>query len=217
MFTGIIQALGRIIHVENFEHITRLHIQTTDHFLQDVQLGDSIAIEGACMTVCAMNPSHQVGVFIVDVSIKSLELIVPYALYDWVNVEKSLRLQDFIGGHMVSGHVDGQAKIIYTHLQPDQSGMEMHIAMPAHFSPYMVHKGSVTVAGISLTINAVRDNVAEGACVVELYFIPHTLMHTSLQYKKVGDCVNIEIDLIARYLKHMYDQQAHAKNHKEQI
>ena len=199
MFTGLVAAVGRIVRVEPLTDAAqggvRLHIDAGELGLGDVGIGDSIAVQGACMTVVALDNRH----FQVDVSRESLNLTVGLDRAGEVNLEKSLRVGDQIGGHLVSGHVDGLGTV----LRFDNVGesRELAIRVPPHLARFLAYKGSVTVNGISLTVNRVTD-VADG-CDISINIIPHTQAVTTLRNVKPGDRVNLEIDTIARYVERM--------------
>lgn len=198
MFTGIVAAVGRIESVSPLGDAkagVRLRIAAGDLDLADVVLGDSIAIQGACMTVVAMEP----GQFDVDVSRESLDKTVGLDRPGRVNLEKALRLADRLGGHLVSGHVDGLGEVM--HFAPVGESHELRIRAPRELGKYLAYKGSVVVNGVSLTVNRVADE-ADG-CVFSINLIPHTVEVTTLQELKAGTRVNLEIDLIARYVERM--------------
>ncbi|SPR97886.1 riboflavin synthase [Cupriavidus taiwanensis] len=202
MFTGIVAAVGRIESVtplataaEAADAGVRLRIAAGGLDLSDVIIGDSIAIEGACMTVIAMAPDA----FDVEVSRESLDKTVGLDRPGRVNLEKALRLADRLGGHLVSGHVDGLGEVV--HFAPVGESHELRIRAPRELARYLAYKGSVVVNGVSLTVNRVSDE-ADG-CVFSINLIPHTVEVTTLQELKPGARVNLEIDLIARYVERM--------------
>jgi riboflavin synthase len=198
MFTGIVAAVGRIESVSplgNGEAGVRLRIDAGGLDLADVQLGDSIAIQGACMTVVTLADGH----FDVDVSRESLDKTVGLDRAGRVNLEKALRLADRLGGHLVSGHVDGIGEV--THFAPVGESHELRIRAPRQLGRYLAYKGSVVVNGVSLTVNRVLDD--ENGCTFSINLIPHTIEVTTLQHLKPGTRVNLEIDLIARYVERM--------------
>jgi len=198
MFTGIVAAVGRIDTVSplgNADAGVRLRIAAGELDLTDVIIGDSIAIQGACMTVVAM----QDGQFDVDVSRESLDKTVGLDKPGRVNLEKALRLADRLGGHLVSGHVDGLGDVV--RFAPVGESHELRIRAPRELGRYLAYKGSVVVNGVSLTVNSVSD-VAEG-CEFSINLISHTVEVTTLNELKAGARVNLEIDLIARYVERM--------------
>lgn len=198
MFTGIVAAVGRIDTVSplgNADAGVRLRIAAGELDLTDVIIGDSIAIQGACMTVVAL----QDGQFDVDVSRESLDKTVGLDKPGRVNLEKALRLADRLGGHLVSGHVDGLGEVV--RFAPVGESHELRIRAPRELGRYLAYKGSVVVNGVSLTVNSVSD-VAEG-CEFSINLIPHTVEVTTLNELKAGARVNLEIDLIARYVERM--------------
>lgn len=200
MFTGIVTAVGRIVQVQPYETQdggggARVRIDAGALGLADVQLGDSIAVQGACMTVVALEGNS----FDIDVSRESLRLTVGLDRPGEVNLEKSLRVGDALGGHLVSGHVDGLGTVVA--YAPVGESRELIIRAPNEMAKYLAYKGSVTVNGISLTVNGVQDG-KEGS-EITINVIPHTQNMTTLRNVNVGDKVNLEIDTIARYVERM--------------
>ncbi|MDP8568734.1 riboflavin synthase [Methylophilus aquaticus] len=191
MFTGIIQAVGRITDITAKGEDYALTIATAELDMQDVQLGDSIAVNGVCLTVTAFD-AHS---FQVIVSKATLEVTTGLGSLSAVNLEKAMRLSDRLGGHLVTGHVDGVGKI--TTLSPVGECWLLTISTPHAISKYIAKKGSLCVNGISLTVNAIGNDE------VSINLIPHTMQHTSMQQMQAGDQVNLEIDLIARYVERM--------------
>lgn len=201
MFTGIISGLGRITAVEalgaDAAHGKRLTIESPAGYLDDVQAGDSIALNGACMTVTTFDPAARH--FTIDISAESLARTAGLAEPGPVNLEKALRAHDRLGGHLVSGHVDGLGRV--THFAPVGESWELRVLAPKDLARFLAYKGSITVNGVSLTVNRVEDH-AEG-CEFSINLIPHTIDNTTLGTLKLGAAVNLEIDLIARYVERM--------------
>jgi riboflavin synthase len=201
MFTGIITGLGRITEARalgaDASHGKRLAVETPPGYLADVRLGDSIAINGACMTVTSLAPGA--NLFTLDISVESLDKTAGLAEPGPVNLEKAMRANDRLGGHMVSGHVDGIGEV--SHFAEVGESWELRIRTPAELARFVAYKGSITVNGVSLTVNRVIDG-AEGS-ELSINLIPHTLENTTLGALEVGDRVNLEIDLIARYVERM--------------
>lgn len=199
MFTGIVGAVGKITSVQaqdvGADAGVRLTIDVGSMPMQDVALGDSIAINGACMTVVEKTPQG----FVVDVSRESLNHTVGLDARGEVNLEKALTLADRLGGHLVSGHVDGLGTVCK--FEPVGESWELVIEAPLALAKYLAYKGSIVVNGVSLTVNRVED-VATG-CRFSINLIPHTIEVTVLKHLKVGVKVNLEIDLIARYVERM--------------
>ena len=193
MFTGIISAIGDIAELEQRDGDVRLTIRTGNLSLADVHLGDSIACNGACLTAVELTGEG----FIADVSVETLNLttIVNWQVGNRINLEKAMQASDRFGGHIVSGHVDGIGEVISLH--EDASSWRFRIRVPRELAKYIAHKGSITVDGTSLTINKV-----EGA-EFELNIVPHTMTHTVMGDYKVGTKVNLEVDLVARYLERL--------------
>jgi riboflavin synthase len=199
MFTGIVAAVGRITSIAPLGADTnagvRLHIHAGSLPLADVALGDSIAINGACMTVTHKTSNS----FTVDVSRESLNRTVGLDHEGEVNLEKALTLAERLGGHLVSGHVDGLGTV--THFAPVGESWKLDILTPPALAKYFAYKGSVVVNGVSLTVNSVADG-AEG-CTISINLIPHTIEVTTLRHLTTGAKVNLEVDLIARYVERM--------------
>jgi riboflavin synthase len=204
MFTGIISALGRITGRRalgsDASHGLQLAIETPPGYLADVQLGDSIAINGACMTVTGFDADA--CRFTIDISAESLARTAGLDATGPVNLEKAMHASDRLGGHLVSGHVDGIGRV--TRFAPVGESWELRVQTPAALARFIAYKGSITVNGVSLTVNQVVDaaNAADG-CELSINLIPHTLEHTTLGTLKTGQSVNLEIDLIARYVERM--------------
>jgi len=200
MFTGIVAAVGRIVNVNplgNADADLHLDINAGGLDLSDVALGDSIAIQGACMTVVAKTADH----FQVDVSRESLRLTVGLDRAGEVNLEKALRVGDALGGHLVSGHVDGLG--VVASFQPVGESHELVLRIPPDLARFMARKGSVAVNGVSLTVNQVED--INAGCHIHINLIPHTLAATTLKTLRAGDQVNIEVDTLARYVARMVE------------
>ncbi len=192
MFSGIIADVGHIANAADRDGGLRLTINTHTLGLSDVQLGDSIAVNGVCLTAVALDGSA----FTVDVSRETLNCTVGLdAINAPVNLEKALRLSDRLGGHLVSGHVDGVGEVVAF----DDLGesWKLQIRAPQALAKFIAIKGSITVNGVSLTINQVQGNE------FALNLIPHTLTMTNLKNLTAGSRVNLEVDLIARYVERM--------------
>ena len=201
MFTGIITGVGRIVASHDLgsslQHGKRLTMACPAGYLDDVGLGDSIALNGACMTVTSLDlPQQQ---FTIDISAESLAKTTGLVQDAQVNLEKALRAGDRLGGHIVSGHVDGVGTVS-SFAQVGES-WELRIQAPAELARYLAYKGSITVNGVSLTVNQVHDNTAGAEISINL--IPHTVQHTTLGLLKAGTGVNLEIDTVARYVERM--------------
>ena len=201
MFTGIITGVGRIAAVHDLgsslQHGKRLTIDAPAGYLGDVGPGDSIALNGACMTVTQLDAAK--GCFTIDISAESLDKTAGLAEPGPVNLEKALRASDRLGGHIVSGHVDGIGTV--TRFEPVGESWELRILAPRALARYLAYKGSITVNGVSLTVNTIADT-ADG-CEASINLIPHTVQNTALGSLEAGSRVNLEIDLIARYVERM--------------
>lgn len=194
MFSGIVAAIGRITQLVPRNDGTptlRLTVEAGQLGLDDVTLGDSIACNGVCLTVV----DKCENAFCVDVSPETLSCTVGLSAPGFINLEKALRLADRLGGHLVSGHVDGVGEVL--RFDPVGDNRSLLIRAPADLAKYIARKGSITVNGVSLTTNTVA-----GAD-FSINLIPHTLEATTLGQLKAGDSVNLEIDLIARYVERM--------------
>jgi riboflavin synthase len=193
MFTGIVQAVGKITSLENRGGDKRIGIDVGKLPLADVELGDSIAVSGVCLTVVAKGGSG----FKADVSAETLRCTVigELALDDAVNLEKALTLSTRLGGHLVSGHVDGVGTVVSR--SEESRSVRFTLRAPDELARYIAAKGSITVDGVSLTVNAV-----DGA-EFELNIVPHTLEETTLAGYRTGRKVNLEVDLVARYLERL--------------
>ncbi|HUH60340.1 MAG TPA: riboflavin synthase [Candidimonas sp.] len=207
MFTGIVAAVGRIVQVSAFNNGqadagVHLTIQVADFLRDTTKLGDSIAIEGACMTVVALGADT----FSVDVSRESLRRTAGLDAPGEVNLEHALRMGDSLDGHLVSGHVDGLGRV--SRFAPVGESWDLHISVPQELANYLAYKGSITVNGVSLTVNQVDDE-AQG-CTVRINLIPHTVQATTLKNLRVGMPVNLEIDMIARYVERLLSQRESA-------
>ena len=197
MFTGIIQSVGRIARLESRGGDVRLHVDTAELDLADVQLGDSIAVSGVCLTVVVLSSQG----FAADVSNETLSLTTlgKHRAGGPVNLEKALRLADRLGGHLVSGHVDGVGKVVS--VTPDGRSQRWNFEVPPQLARYIASKGSVCIDGTSLTVNEVDGNR------FGVNLIPHTVEHTAFHARRAGDAVNIEVDLVARYVERLIGGQ----------
>jgi riboflavin synthase len=199
MFTGIVAAVGKITSITPLGNQpdagVRLNVDAGGLPMADVALGDSIALNGACMTVVEKSNTS----FVVDVSRESLNRTAGLDQPGEVNLEKALTLADRLGGHLVSGHVDGLGMV--RRFEPVGESMELVVEAPKELAKYLAYKGSIVVNGVSLTVNRVSD-MASG-CEFSINLIPHTVEVTTLKHLKPGIKVNLEIDLIARYVERM--------------
>lgn len=209
MFTGIITGVGRIAAVHaagsSPSHGKRLTIVSPQHYLDDVGLGDSIALNGACMTVTTLDAAA--CQFTIDISAESLAKTAGLDAVGPINLEKALRANDRLGGHLVSGHVDGIGMV--THFARVGESWELRVLAPIALGKYLAYKGSITINGVSLTVNHIADLPA--GCEVSINLIPHTVENTALANLQKGSPVNLEIDLIARYVERMLTGTSLAK------
>jgi len=195
MFSGIIAAIGQIQQITPREAGFRLHIEAGKLGLDDVNLGDSIACNGVCLTVVTVEGN----VFAVDVSPETISCTVGLGAVGKINMEKALRLADRLGGHLVSGHVDGVGEVL--RFDPVGDNRLLEIRAPHELAKYIARKGSITINGVSLTTNTVEGDV------FTINLIPHTLEMTTLHELAAGKTVNLEVDLIARYCERMLSYQ----------
>ena len=195
MFSGIVAAVGRITHLTARPAGHRLTVEAGRLDLGDVALGDSIAHNGVCLTVVAKEGGH----FMIDVSPETLSCTVGLDAPGPVNLEKALRLADVIGGHLVSGHVDGVGEVL--RFDPVGDNRLLEIRAPGDLARYIAKKGSITVDGTSLTVNAVAGST------FTINLIPHTLENTTLHRLQPGSKVNLEVDLIARYCERLLNPE----------
>jgi riboflavin synthase len=191
MFTGIIQAVGHIGSLTPASGDAELRIEAAQLDLADVAIGDSIAVNGICLTATAITPTH----FTVHVSQATLAVTTGFVQDQAVNLEKALRLSDRLGGHLVSGHVDGIGTV--TAFDPVGECWQLVIKAPHAISKYIAVKGSICVDGVSLTINSIERDI------FSINLIPHTMEKTTLAGLKPGSRVNLEVDQIARYVERM--------------
>ena len=204
MFTGIIEVIGEIIQVTSLGSSSqgdiRARIASGDLDLSDVKIGDSIAVNGACLTVTALTKNE----FTVEVSRETLDCTQGLDRQgERVNLEKALRLSDRLGGHLVSGHVDGVGDVIK--FEPIGISWSLVVKPPTLLLKYITRKGSIAVNGVSLTINSTTKNR------FGLNLIPHTLTTTALSHLKPGTKVNLEIDILARYMEQMMSDSRQIK------
>ena len=193
MFTGIIEAIGEIVTLQPKSGDLRLRVKTNSLDLSDVRLGDSIATNGVCLTVVDLPGDG----YWADVSRETMDntSVPQWKIGQRVNLEKALTPQTRLGGHIVSGHVDGVGEVISRH--PDARSERFRIRAPRSLAKYVAHKGSITIDGTSLTVNKV-----DGA-EFELNIVPHTLKQTIMDSYKSGTSVNLEVDVLARYLERL--------------
>ena len=195
MFTGIIEAVGSLQKVESRQGDLRLTVHSGELDLSDVHLGDSIATNGVCLTVVELTGTG----YVADVSLETLEYstLSGLSVGDALNLEKALTPTTRLGGHLVSGHVDGVGTIVS--LEPSARSTIYWVEAPKNLARYIAHKGSITVDGVSLTVNRVDG------CRFALNIVPHTQQETIIESYKAGHKVNLEVDVLARYLERLMD------------
>jgi riboflavin synthase len=205
MFTGIIQATGRIDHREAVGNGERIVVDASALDVGDVAIGDSVAVNGCCLTVVAIDS----GQLVFDVSAETLAVTAGFDDDRVVNLEKSLRLQDRLGGHLVQGHVDGVGRVVAFAAVPGDAdrNWRLEVEVPVALGRFIAGKGSVAIHGVSLTVNGVTDHGEAGARMSRFHvnLIPHTLSATNLGTLVAGAAVNLEVDLMARYAARLAD------------
>ena len=187
MFTGLVEEVGKVVSLKKSPEGALLTVETS---LGDIKIGDSVAVNGACLTVVDID-QQRVSFELSPETLKRTNLGL-LKTGDFVNLERALRVGDRLGGHIVQGHVDFTARIIsFKNLGKHR---ELVIEIPTGWEKYFVEKGSVALDGISLTVNTVQGNK------ISINIIPHTYEHTNLKYKKVGDLLNVETDIVGKYV-----------------
>jgi len=194
MFTGLIQAVGKVSSIEHQETSARLEISSPEIAAQIAQ-GDSVSVNGVCLTVVAFDKTK----FSVDVMVQTLNLTSTGTLEvgSAVNLELATRTSDRLGGHIVQGHVDGVAKLVK--ISADSQWTRMDISIPRDLMKYVVAQGSICVEGVSLTVGELNDPADQ----ISVWLIPETLAKTNLSQKKIGDLLNIEVDVLAKYVERL--------------
>ena len=186
MFTGIVVKTGIVTNINN--GVFRIK---TDLILNELKIGDSISIDGACHSVVKLD-NNEFEVFS-SIETFSKTIVGLYKIDSLINLELPLRANDFIGGHNVSGHVDCIAKI--SQIIKDDNGIFVQIKIPQEFIKYIISKGSIAINGISLTVNKINEDI------IDLYIIPITIEKTNIKFLKISDMVNIEVDGVAKYIE----------------
>ena len=194
MFTGLIQAVGRVSAIDRQESSAKLEI-TIPEISSQISQGDSVSVNGTCLTVVSLTKES----FEVDVMVQTLNLTSTGALLvgSPVNLELATRTQDRLGGHIVQGHVDGVAKVAA--ISADKEWTRMDISVPAHLMKYVVAQGSICIEGVSLTVGELNDSLNQ----VSVWLIPETLAKTNLSSKKITDLLNVEVDVLAKYVERL--------------
>lgn len=194
MFTGIIQALGRVADIQPQDNSCVLILSTPDGFLDNVKLGDSICVQGVCLTVTQLNDNQ----FSTDVSAETIRCttFAELKIDQTVNLEQALTLSDHLGGHLVTGHVDGKGEVV--NISTESNSTQYTIQAPDAISKYIAKKGSICIDGVSLTVNEVDNNQ------FTVNIIPHTLENTAIINYQQSTLVNLEIDLVARYVERLH-------------
>lgn len=207
MFTGIIEAIGKIKTMQTSDKGARMTIDCGQLDMTDVKLGDSIATNGVCLTVVAFDNNS----FTADVSLETLQRsgLSLYQIGDGVNLEKAMLPTTRFGGHIVSGHVDGVSNIVS--IAANGNSVDYWINMPDNLAPYIAEKGSITIDGISLTVNSVSDNA------FRLTIVPHTMEKTIMSDYWVGRQINLEVDVMARYVERLLHKKTSQSTEKSGV
>jgi riboflavin synthase len=194
MFTGLIQAVGSISAIDRQESSAKLEV-TSPEISSQISQGDSVSVNGTCLTVVSFTKES----FVVDVMVQTLNLTSTGALLigSPVNLELATRTQDRLGGHIVQGHVDGVANV--ARISADKEWTRMDISVPAHLMKYVVAQGSICIEGVSLTVGELNDSLNQ----VSVWLIPETLAKTNLSSKKISDPLNVEVDVLAKYVERL--------------
>ena len=194
MFTGLVEALGKISSVEKGVESAVFTFGSVP-FADQLQVGDSVSVNGTCLTVI----NHDDNSFSVDVMTQTLKLTSLQTLQtgDGVNLERAALVSSRLGGHIVQGHIDGTGSIAL--LQPGEKWLQIDIQFPAELMKYVVPQGSICIDGVSLTVGSVSDNLNQ----ITVWLIPETLAKTNLSAKNLGDSVNIEVDVLAKYVERL--------------
>jgi riboflavin synthase len=202
MFTGLVQALGQVKTIKNAETSAQIEI-TSPEIAAQIAQGDSVSVNGTCLTVTSFTNDS----FEVDVMIQTLNLTTTGGLKEGsaVNLELATRASDRLGGHIVQGHVDGVAKI--SQISADDQWTRMDISVPAHLMKYVVSQGSICLEGVSLTVGELNDASDQ----VSVWLIPETLDQTNLSKKIIGDSLNVEVDVLAKYVERLIARSEEGK------
>lgn len=199
MFSGIIDRLG-VIHEKapalHASHSVRVLIATG---YADLELGESVAVNGVCLTVAELAPEAGVAAFFVSPETLRLTQLGAVEQNHAVNLERAVTLNTRLSGHLVQGHVDGLAEVIS--LERDDAAFQVKLKIPHSLARYCVAKGSIAINGVSLTLNSVVDS--KEYAILSLQLIPHTWIHTTFQHLKAGDAVNVEVDVVAKYVERL--------------
>jgi riboflavin synthase len=195
MFTGIIENKGRISNLERIGGSLQIHVETG---FPDLAVGESVAVNGVCLT--ATHPTAEGGCdFFLSPETLDKSNLGKISSGDYLNLERALTLQTRLSGHWVQGHVDGKANWLSAH--PESECFVVRFLIPKELARYCVEKGSICLNGVSLTINAIED--APESSVIQITIIPHTWTHTNLSKLKLGDTVNVEVDILAKYVERL--------------
>ncbi len=199
MFTGLIEQVGKVLSVEDRRGQRRLQIQSK---WSDLQLGESVAVNGVCLTVAECSPKGEAWFFVSEETL-TRSTLAKLELHSRVNLERAMTPTSRMGGHWVQGHVD--AKGLVLHFDPGADHHRMTIALDPKYGRYCVEKGSITIEGVSLTINAMTETKLN-EFMLSFLIVPHTWKHTNFQDLKSGDSVNVEVDILAKYIERLCPQ-----------
>ena len=197
MFSGIIEQVGRVQAVGEAEQARRLTLQTG---FSDLDLGESVAVNGVCLTVTRHDAAGVADFFVSPETLARSNLAL-VAAGDKVNLERAVTLATRLSGHLVQGHVDGEARL--SAVIQDGESRRVELTLPSELRPFCVEKGSIALNGVSLTLNSVGEVGADGRFAIGITLIPHTWAHTNLQHCAIGDEVNVEVDVLAKYVEQL--------------
>jgi riboflavin synthase len=196
MFTGIIENLGTVLSLKPIDNSMELRMGSN---YSQLDLGESVAVNGVCLTVAQFQKNGEILFFVSPESLEKSNLGT-LAPKDQVNLERALTLQTRLSGHLVQGHVDGKAKLL--EITPNSDTYSLLFEIPRYLSKYCVQKGSIGLNGVSLTLNSVSDQ-SDGSSLVGITVIPHTWSHTNLSRLAPGDLINVEVDILAKYVERL--------------
>jgi riboflavin synthase len=197
MFSGIIEEVGRVEDVAAEGPARRLTLSTG---FGDLTLGESVAVNGVCLTVVRHDARGAADFFVSPETLERSNLAT-VGVGAWINLERSVTLSTRLSGHLVQGHVDGKARL--SSVVNDGESRRVELTLPNHLRAFCVDKGSIALNGVSLTLNAVGEPGADGRCVIAITLIPHTWTHTNLQHCALGDEINVEVDVLAKYVERL--------------
>jgi riboflavin synthase len=202
MFTGLVEDKGTILEINRGADSARIRIATS--LSSQLEIGDSISVNGVCLTAVDLEPES----FSADVMVQTLKVtsLSSIAVGDPVNLELAARADGRLGGHIVQGHVDGIGKVVA--IEAEEKWTKMVVSLPENLSKYIVNQGSITLDGVSLTVGEIDDAISA----VTVWLIPETLSKTNLSSRKVGDVINIEVDILAKYVERLINKNSEGRS-----